>query len=380
MPDQFSTTTSRNYFQRLGDSFVGILVGLALLLIGPTLLFWNEGRAVDASRGLSAAAKEAVTVTNAVVLPANERKLVHVTGAAEAPSPLVDDTLTVSIPNALAMERKVQMFQWVETTETKTTEKVGGTQETTTTTTYIKKWQEGPVDSSSFKRPEGHTNPAMPLQSSRSFARDAKLGDFVLSEQVINLLSAETPFTPTITPAGWTKTPNGMFKGIGTMDAPNVGDLQVIYSFTAAGTMSVMGAQIGNQLTAWPSGKGRFEVLLASPTIKTKEAMVSDAKDAEGFFTWVLRLVGTLVCIAGFGLIMGPIKALGNVIPFVANVVGAATGLVALGLGSILALIVIALAWFVVRPILSIALLMSAIGVTIGLSRLRPAIRAKAPA
>jgi Transmembrane protein 43 len=373
MTDQFSTTTSRNYFQRLGDSFVGILVGFVLLLIAVVLLFWNEGRAVDASRGLTAAAKAAVSVTGAQVLPANEGKLVYVTGTSATTAPIVHTPTGVAAPGALALVSKVEMFQWVETNETKTKDKVGGTQETTTTTTYTQKWHEGPLVSADFKRPEGHANPDMPIVSRRDVAVDAKLGGFALSSQVIDLLPSDSPFVPETAPTGWSKTATGLFKGTGTPDAPKVGDLKITYSIAPVGTMSAMGAQTGNQFTPWASGNGAFTVLLAAPLIQAKEAMVSDAKAAEGLLTWVLRVVGTIMCMIGFGLIMGPLKAIGNVIPFVASILGGATGLVAFGLGSILALIVIAVAWFVVRPILSLVLIAISVALVIGLAKMRKA-------
>lgn len=378
MSDQFTATTSRNYFQRLGDSFVGILIGFVLLIIACILLFWNEGRAVDASRGLSAAAKAAVSVVGGQVLPVNESKLVHVTGQGTASSPIMDEALTVSIPNALAVVRKVEMFQWVETNETSTKDKVGGTQETTTTTTYTQKWHEGPLASADFKRPEGHTNPDMPLQTQRNVAADAKLGGYTLTAQVIDLLSSETPFVPDAAPAGWTKTATGLFKGTGTPDAPKLGDMRITYTTTPTGNLSVMGAQTGTSFAPWASGNGSFDVLLANPSRQAKDAMVSDAKSAEGILTWVLRVIGTLMCVGGFGLIMGPLKAIGNVIPFVASLLGSATGFVAFGLGTILAFLVIALAWFVVRPILSVILIGCAIAIAIGLSRMRSQSRVRA--
>ena len=370
MSDQFTTTTSRNYFQRLGDSFLGILIGFVLLLLAVVLLFWNEGRAVDASRGLSAASKAAVSVTGAQVLPANEGKLVHVTGTSATTAPILHAPTGVSAPAALALVSKVEMFQWVETNETSTKDKVGGTQETTTTTTYTQKWHEGPLVSADFKRPDGHANPDMPIVSRVDVASDAQLGGFKLSSDVIKLLPSDSPYVPETAPTGWSKTATGLFKGTGTPDAPKVGDLQITFTLAPVGTMSVMGAQTGSQLTPWVSGKGNFAVLLAAPLIQAKEAMVSDAKDAEGFLTWVLRVIGTLMCVGGFGLIMGPLKAIGNVIPFVASVVGSATGLVAFGLGFVLALVVIAVAWFVVRPILTFVLLAAGIAVLVGLSKM----------
>ena len=50
----------------------------------------------------------------------------------------------------------------------------------------------------------------------------------------------------------------------------------------------------------------------------------------------------------------------GNVIPLVASIIGGGIGLIAFGLGSGLSLIVIAIAWFTFRPLLSLGLLVAA--------------------
>ena len=74
------------------------------------------------------------------------------------PSTLKDSTFGVEA-KGLKLGRTVQMYQWKETSESKTKEKIGGGKETTTTYDYKKDWSDSPIDSSDFKRPEGHQNP-----------------------------------------------------------------------------------------------------------------------------------------------------------------------------------------------------------------------------
>jgi hypothetical protein len=361
MTDQFTKVTSENYFQRLGSSFGGMLFGLVLLLIANILLFWNDGRAVDAQRGLNAGGRAVVSLTTTAPVPANEGKLVHMTGQATSTQPLVDPEVGVTFPATLHLVRKVEMFQWVQSSTSSTKDKVGGTQETTTTYTYEKKWSETPQDSTSFAKPEGHANPEMPLQSAKFQATDAKLGGFALPGTVLDQLVPEVAVDAPTTPAGWTKIGTALFKGTGTIDAPAIGDLRVSYMPLASTTViSLIGKQSGSNLEAWTSNNSNYEVLLAQQGMASATTMIKDQKAAESILTWVLRLLGTGLNIGAFALLMGPLRAIGNVIPLVASIIGGGVGMVAFGLGSGLSLIVIAIAWFAFRPLLSVGLIIAA--------------------
>ena len=80
-------------------------------------------------------------------------------------------------------------------------------------------------------------------------------------------------------------------------------------------------------------------------------------KSENNFLKWILRLVGTLLCVIGFGAILKPISAITSFVPILGSIVGAAVGLVSFVLGLCLSLIVIAIAWIRFRPILGICLL-----------------------
>ncbi len=62
MPDSFTVTTSRSFGSRLGNSFLGLVVGPILVIVAIALLWWNEGRAVRAIVGLDEAASQVVEV------------------------------------------------------------------------------------------------------------------------------------------------------------------------------------------------------------------------------------------------------------------------------------------------------------------------------
>jgi high-affinity Fe2+/Pb2+ permease len=62
----------------------------------------------------------------------------------------------------------------------------------------------------------------------------------------------------------------------------------------------------------------------------------------------------------GFAAILKPISTLGSVIPFLGNVLGAGTSIIAFLLAFIISFVVIAIAWIFFRPILGISLLVIA--------------------
>jgi hypothetical protein len=361
MTDQFTKVTRENYFQRLGSSFGGMVFGIILMIVACVLLFWNDGRAVDAQRGLNAGGRAVMSLTSTAPIPANEGKLVHMTGQATAIAPLSDADVGVTFGSALTLVRKVEMFQWVQETSSSTKDKVGGTQETTTTYTYTKKWIDAAQDSRSFEKPDGHTNPEMPFMSSRIQATDAKLGGFALPEGILAQLSSETLIAPDTIPQGWTKIGTALYRATGTPESPAIGDIRVTYAPLASGTViSAVGKQVGGTLEPWISNNSNYEVLLARQGMTSAALMIKDQKAAESILTWVLRLLGTALNIGAFALLMGPLRALGNVIPLVASLIGGGVGLVAFGLGTGLSLVVIAIAWFAFRPLLSLGLLLAA--------------------
>jgi hypothetical protein len=363
MSDQFTKVTRENYFQRLGSSFGGMLFGIVLMVIASILLLWNEGRDVDAKQGLNAGGRAAISLTSTTPTPANEGKLVHITGQAIATAPVVDPELGASFSNTLSIVRKVEMFQWVQATSTSTKEKVGGTQETTTTYTYTKNWSETAQDSSTFGQPEGHANPEMPYVSNRLQANDAKIGGFALPMAILDQVSSETAVAPSAVPQGWLKVGTSLYKGTGTPEAPAVGDIRVTYMPLASGTvLSVMGKQAGSALEPWTSHNSNREILVAQQGMASAALMIEEQKAAENILTWVLRFLGLGLNVGAFALLMGPLRALGNVIPLVASIIGGGVGLIAFGLGGALSLVLIAVAWFTFRPLVSITLIVAAIG------------------
>ena len=363
MPRNTTVVTRRNYLQRLGDSLVGTLIGIVLILASVAVLFWNEGRAVEASRGLAADERVAIALSQPTVLPANEGKLVHLTGPVVTTSTLTDPDTGAVFPAALGVQRRVEMFQWIQTASSQTQDKLGGTQETTTTYSYAPGWSDTPQDSSTFAEPQGHANPTFGFRSQAYFAADATLGGFALSQNVLEQVPAETPIRPEIIPQGWTQTEAGLYRGPGSAASPRIGDIRVTYQQLPSGTvMSALGEQSGGELAGWTPPGSRYTLLKARAGSFSAAAMFADQKSSEGLATWALRGVGYVMAIVGFLMLLGPLSALANVVPFIATLLGTVSGWIGFMLATVLTTGTIALAWVAVRPLLAIGLLVAGLG------------------
>jgi len=175
MSDHFTETSSQGFGSRLGTSLAGLLIGPLLVIGAIVLLWWNEGRAVQAIVGLKDAASQVVEAEASGPSPANENKLIHVVGAATAQAPIKDSDVGLTFDEQVAVARTAEMYQWKEDKKEETQNNVGGTT-ATTTYDYTHVWSDDPINSSEFKHQENHQNPEMPFRNARFTASDAKLG------------------------------------------------------------------------------------------------------------------------------------------------------------------------------------------------------------
>src|SRR5690242_19301455 len=133
--DSFTEATTKSWGSRIGESIKGVLVGLACTVGACVLLFCNEGRAVQTERSLDEGRGLVVSADASRVDPANQGKLVHISGEVKAGAPLRDADFNVAA-NALRLVRTVEMYQWKEESKSETRKTLGGGEETVTTYTY----------------------------------------------------------------------------------------------------------------------------------------------------------------------------------------------------------------------------------------------------
>jgi hypothetical protein len=366
MPN-YTETTHTGWLSRIGNSFVGMLLGIVFTIGSVPLLWWNEGNAVRTSKGLAEGEKITVDAKADVIAPDLAGKLIHLTGHASGKDALQDTAFGVSLPGFLKLKRIVEQYQWVEEKSTRTRDKVGGGQETITEYSYQQKWDDEVHNSSNFKQSEGHQNPAPKFRSQEFISQNATLGAYKLPDFLLASwadLEQQPAPDPAKLPAeikDSARITDGWLMLTAKPDAITTGDARVRYEGIAPGTASVLAAQSGETLAPFTTSQGTTIARIASGT-KSKEEMFAAAKSEAAFLRWLLRGVGFFVMFFGLAMIMSPLKAIAKVIPFLGSIVGAAGGFVAFLLAICGSSLVIALAWVAYRPLISIPLLAITVG------------------
>jgi hypothetical protein len=383
MADSFTETTSQGWLSRLMSSIKSVLVGLVLFVLSFPLLFWNEGRAVRTARSLEEGAGVVVSVASTSVDPAQEGKLVHLTGQATTDETLTDPDFGVSAA-ALKLMRNVEMYQWKEEKKSEERKKLGGGTETTTTYSYKKEWASGLIDSSDFKEPTGHQNPqSLPVEDKTLTASKVTLGAFTLSDPVVQRLDQSVDVRiddkmaaqlPSDLQGRVTASGAGYYMGQNP-SAPAVGDVRISFKSVPPAAISLVARQVRDTFEAYPAQAGDAILLVKYGTLSA-DAMFKAAQAENATLTWILRFVGFLIMFFGLMMVFRPIAVFADVIPLFGTLLGAGIGVFA-GLGAaVLSLMTIAVAWIFYRPLLGIALLILAAGgiaalVSLGLKKQR---------
>ncbi len=368
--DSFTEVTNQSWFSRIGNAIKGVLIGLVLFVVAFPVLFWNEGRAVKTYKTLKEGGKAVVSVASDRVDPANEGKLIHVTGNAETQEALTDSLFGVSA-KALKLRRVVEMYQWGQASEKKTKKKMGGGTETVTTYTYSKIWSDRPIDSAGFKEPAGHTNPGLlPCEATAQTAVRVTLGAFTLSPallaQIGNFEVLPVP-AETVLPAslqGKAKLYNAGFYFGADPASPQVGDTRVKFEIVKPAQVSVVAKQAGSTFASYTAKAGGTIELLQTG-VYTADAMIQQAQESNRVLSWILRLAGFILMLVGLNMVLKPLSVIADVLPIMGSIIAAGTGVVSFLVAAILSLITVAVAWIVYRPLWGVILIILAVGLAV---------------
>jgi len=360
MSDQFTEVTTKSWGSRLMDSIRGLFLGLILIIGSLILLWWNEGRAIHTENDLKDGSKNVVHLQTNVPLPENEDKLVHLTGTVNTTDTLNDPDFNI-YTNAIALKRNVLFYQWEETSEEKTEKNLGGAETTTTTYSYSKNWVSNKINSDNFKKPEGHVNnSAYSYENSSYEAENVFIDSFKLSKEVIDKISNfETFALDSNSKNGSYKiSSNTIYLGSGNLENnPQIGDVKISFEVVKPSQLvSVISKQSQNTLVPFVGKNGTSINELVYGEVSA-DVMFKEAISSNKTLTWILRLVGLVLCIFGFNLLFKPLVIIGDFVPFIGSIVGIGTGLVSTILGMIFSFITVAIAWFFYRPIISIILI-----------------------
>jgi hypothetical protein len=379
MSDQFTEVTTQGWLQRLGGSLVAALIGLILVPVSIGVLYWNEGRAVDAIRALNRGAAAIVEVNATEVDPQANGKLVHVSATMQPTTPARDPVFGVTGDGLLRLSRTVEMYQWKEESKSQSQQSVGGSKTTETTYTYQHVWSEQPIVSTQFKVRDGHQNPPMQVRSATFNAGGPKLGAYGVDPSLLNKVATFTPLpAQSAPPAGYQAAGDGFYQGQNP-GQPAIGDVRVAFAAVPAQTISVAAAQSNGVLTGYRDANG-YTIALAEPGVATAAALFHDEQKSEGRLTWILRGAGFVAMLIGFVCMTRPLTMVFAVLPFLESLVGAGAFLVALTLAVPITLVTIAIAWIVHRPVIGGLLLVAAVAAVYLLRKLHPRRPAQAAA
>ncbi len=337
MPDQFVTITRTSWLGNIMNSFVGVLVGIVLFLVAFPVLWFNEGRT-----NMATVAKASVLVDGASVSTQTEGKQVAVAGTLSSDERLGDPPYFTA-GAYVQLNRKVEMYAWVENKSTETSKDVGGSSTTKTTYTYDQQWTSSPKDSSSFEHPQGHNNPPLQVKSNTLVVSSASVGAYMIDPADITLPSAQDiKLDNKIVATGGNHRLAGdyILLGEGSFDTPRLGDIRISYSGVPANTRAVaFGKQQGNTLVPYLTAKNDrlYRVFVNTD----REGAIQEMGTEYQVIGWILRLVGFLLMWFGMCLCFGPINTFLDVLPFLGSAGRFMIGLVALPVALALSIITI---------------------------------------
>ena len=419
----YQEKTTTGYGTRVGNSIKGIFTGFILIIGATILLWWNEGRAVKTADMLEDAQGACVEMPNPDKKSAEfEGELVCATAMANTDEVLTDKEFGIS-ENAISLSRKVEYFQWVEHSESKSEDKLGGKQETTTTYTYTREWVSSPVNSDEFKDPayQGKNYTWTTVEDQDVWAENVTFGAYVLNESLIHSINstealelnideqqlqamdktiADTyarikglptsntnvaqaqPAQPvaadstaladsvkTVIPDSISQNNKVDLEYVHQMgnvlyygrtaNAPEVGDVRITFEKVVPAKVTVVSQVEGNTFKPYTASNKKKFQTLRMGK-KSIDEIFEEENESNSMWTWVLRIVGILLVISGFKGLFGFLETILKVVPFLANIFAFGVGIICTIVGLVYSLIVIALAWIFYRPVLGIIILLIA--------------------
>lgn len=382
----YQETFTTSYGSRLTGGFKGILIGFLMFIVGTVLLWWNEGRTVKTSD----ANKEAYEVTTQVsdlstINNTLNGKMIYSSGLATTKDSLIDHEFNIGA-NAIKLIRTVEYYQWEEHKHSESKDKFGGSQETTITYTYERKWVSSVQNSAEFKDPAyKNKNFTLSTIESKTFLAPNvtigayKIPDFLSSqisgaEDIYVQLSKEKiqAFNTAVKSILQSKTnilerpyqPNGEYVHIAGNQVylganpkePAIGDVCITFQKVMPTDVSIWAKVINNTFEEYVSDNG-YKVSSIRMGVQSLDKTFQDEQDSNTMTAWFLRLIGTILVIYGLKHIFNILVIILKIIPFLSSIANLGTNIVCGLVGTVWSLIVIAIAWIFYRPILAILLL-----------------------
>ncbi|MBO4673966.1 MAG: TMEM43 family protein [Bacteroidaceae bacterium] len=405
----YQETKTTGYGTRVGNSLKSVLTGLVLLIGATILLFWNEFNYVKQDKKLDAAQEACVDMPKPDKKSAEfEGELVCATALATTDEVLTDTQFGIS-ENAIGLSRKVEYFQWVEHSSEQKEDKLGGKEVTTTTYTYTQEWVSSPVNSGNFKDPDYQNKNYTWAQvdNEEYWAENVAFGAYKLNESLIQSirsteavelnismamlesinknvadtyavrkgLPTAAATEPAVADSAKTVIPdsiaqdnkvdleyvhqagNVLYYGR-SANAPEIGDVRITFEKVVPAKVTIVSQVDGDTFKPYKTKQGSYQTLVMGK--KTSEEIFEAEHEANSMWTWILRIIGTLLVISGIRSLFSFVETLLKVVPFLSSLFAFGVGIIATIIGIVYSLIVIAIAWILARPLIGILILVVA--------------------
>jgi len=391
----YTEVTEQNYCSRMKDACTGVLIGFLLFFGSIGLLIWNEGRTVKRAKDLDEGQENVIQLDISSLSSVNqtlsdyENKLIYVTGDLSTTDSIVDPVFGIgtapttvnSTTNnnsedtaALKLYRNVEMYQWKETSSTRTEKTKNGGTRRYTTYSYSETWSSTLINSQNFKEQRSdRVNPtSLPFETLNLQADPILLDNQIqLGERVIDFINWFEPINDvqinnvpdeTLQTQLTTYNSNGFYYGNGSNASPQVGDTRIAFSAVYPDTISIVALyRPDNTLDSYTTSRGGTLLLVKRGTIAS-DVLFQQAEGENTTLAWVLRFVGFVVMVIGILLILQPIATAVDIIPFVGDFMESGLEccifpMVAFFIAIPTTLFVVSLAWLAYRPQWSVPIL-----------------------
>jgi hypothetical protein len=287
-----------------------LVAGFLLLVVSGCVWWWNEARAPEMGRASGEAARQVVPIAGEQADPANNGRLVQLTGLAESKDRLVDPLFGIE-EIAIALIREVEMFQWHERSGT-VTRGPGSGEESGVVYSYKPEWSDRLIDSNAFVKATQHSNPAFfPVRSEIWRAENVAVGAFRLNALLISQIT-EGEYLP-LTDAHAARLPERFARRsdarqdgwlyIGDPIVPSIGDLRVRIRVVRDQPVSVLARQLDNTFEPHITARGVPIEYLASGTLNAR-VMFEQLGREISLATWALRILVLIAMVTGLGLVL----------------------------------------------------------------------------
>lgn len=376
----YTETTTTWYWTRVWNSLKWILFWIVLIIASILLLWWNEWRTIDVTQWLAEWEKITVDWKISPIDKSLDWKLIYINWKADTKEILEDSTFFVS-ENSIKLIRDVEMYQWKENKKSSSKDNLWWSETTTTTYTYEKKWSNDKISSSSFKE-AWHDNPSYwQFESLRTISKEVKVWDMKLTNAFVNQLNEESNvsikednFNKFIESSKITNAQNlndFIYIWSWSINNPQIWDLKISFSAVYPYEISAIGQQNWDRLISYNTKTDTLINLLESWTVSIGE-IYKQANSDNMFVAWMLRALWLFLMFVWFKLLFWLIVTLAKVLPFLSTILGVWTWLISFILTLIVWWSTIIIAWFFVRPIVSIILMFVIIWIIFAIKKYSP--------